>query len=168
MVVSPVCSCLPEGLKEFFLSLNQLEILDLSYNRLSGELPLSLPSNSIQTVDLSCNHFFGAIPSSFFQQASNLTSFNVSNNAFTGGNLAPGLGKCSKLQVFRASHNNLSGLLPEDIYNATKLEEITLPPIHYMEPLVIKLSTSQTLPSLTSTLIILAASFLSIWGSSPS
>ncbi|PQM37302.1 tyrosine-sulfated glycopeptide receptor 1 [Prunus yedoensis var. nudiflora] len=137
---------------QFFLSLNQLEILDLSYNRLSGELPLSLPSSSIQTVDLSCNHFFGAIPSSFFQQASNLTSFNVSNNAFTGyvpssiclhsspslrlldfssnvfsGNLAPGLGKCSKLQVFRVSHNNLSGLLPEDIYNATKLEEITLP-----------------------------------------
>ncbi|CAL8150886.1 unnamed protein product [Prunus armeniaca] len=29
--------------------------------------------------------------------------------------------------VFRAGHNNLSGLLPEDIYNATKLEEIALP-----------------------------------------
>ncbi|PQQ12552.1 receptor-like protein 2 [Prunus yedoensis var. nudiflora] len=137
---------------QFFLHLNQLEILDLSYNRLSGELPLSLPSNNIRIVDLSSNHFFGAIPSSFFQQASNLTSFNVSNNTFTGyvpssiclhsspslrlldfssnvfsGNLAPGLGKCSKLQVFRASHNNLSGLLPEDIYNATKLEEIALP-----------------------------------------
>ncbi|CAL8150928.1 unnamed protein product [Prunus armeniaca] len=137
---------------QFFLSLNRLEILDLSYNRLSGELPLSLPSSNIQTVDLSSNLFFGAIPSSFFQQASNLTSFNVSNNTFTGyvpssiclhsspslrlldfssnlfsGNLALGLGKCSKLQVFRASHNNLSGLLPEDIYNATKLEEISLP-----------------------------------------
>ncbi|CAL8150891.1 unnamed protein product [Prunus armeniaca] len=137
---------------QFFLSLNQLEILDLSYNRLSGELPLSLPSSSIRTIDLSSNHFFGAIPSSFFQQASNLTSFNVNNNTFTGyvpssiclhcspslrildfssnlfnGNLAPGLGKCSELQVFRASHNNLSGLLPEDIYNATKLEEIALP-----------------------------------------
>ncbi|PQQ10744.1 receptor-like protein 2 [Prunus yedoensis var. nudiflora] len=137
---------------QFFLHLNRLEILDLSYNRLSGELPLSLPSSNIQTVDLSSNHFFGAIPSSFFQQASNLTSFNVSNNTFTGyvpssiclhsspslrlldfssnvfsGNLAPGLGKCSKLQVFRAGHNNLLGLLPEDIYNATKLEEIALP-----------------------------------------
>ncbi|XP_008226592.1 PREDICTED: receptor-like protein 2 [Prunus mume] len=137
---------------KLFLSLNCLEILDLSYNLLSGELPFSLPSRNIRTVDLSSNHFFGAIPSSFFQQASNLTSFNVSNNTFTGyvpssiclnsspflrlldfssnqfnGNLAPGLGKCSKLQVFRAGHNNLSGLLPEDIYNATKLEEISLP-----------------------------------------
>ncbi|VVA40721.1 PREDICTED: receptor [Prunus dulcis] len=138
---------------QFFLSLNQLEILDLSYNHLSGQLPLSLPSINIRTVDLSSNHFFGAIPSSFFQQASNLTSFNVSNNTFTGyvpssiclqhsspflrlldfssnlfsGNLAPGLGKCSKLQIFRAGHNNLSGLFPEDIYNATRLEEIALP-----------------------------------------
>ncbi|CAL8150813.1 unnamed protein product [Prunus armeniaca] len=137
---------------QFFLSLNLLEILDLSYNFLSGELPLSLPSSNIQTLDLSSNHFHGAIPSSFFQQASNLTSFNVSNNTFKGyvpssiclhsspflklldfsynefsGNLAPGLGACSKLQIFRAGRNNLSGLLPEDIYNATKLEEIALP-----------------------------------------
>ncbi|XP_008232191.2 PREDICTED: tyrosine-sulfated glycopeptide receptor 1-like [Prunus mume] len=138
---------------QFFLSLNQLEILDLSYNHIFGELPLSLPSINIRIVDLSSNHFFGAIPSSFFQRASNLTSFNVSNNTFTGyvpssiclqhyspflrrldfssnvfsGNLAPGLGKCSKLQVFRAGHNNISGLFPEDIYNATKVEEIALP-----------------------------------------
>ncbi|ONI12501.1 hypothetical protein PRUPE_4G168700 [Prunus persica] len=138
---------------QFFLSLNRLDILDLSYNCLSGELPISPLSSNIRSIDLSSNHFFGAIPSSFFQQASNLTSFNVSNNSFTGyvpssiclqhsspflrlldfssnlfnGDLAPGLGKCSELQVFRANHNNLSGLLPEDIYNATKLEEIALP-----------------------------------------
>ncbi|ONI21628.1 hypothetical protein PRUPE_2G076700 [Prunus persica] len=137
---------------QFLLSLNRLEILDLSYNHLYGVLPLSLPSSKIRIVDLSSNHFFGAIPFSFFQQASNLTSFNVSNNTFTGyvpssiclhyspfvrlldfssnqfgGNLALGLGECSRLQVFRAGRNNLSGLLPEDIYNATKLEEIALP-----------------------------------------
>ncbi|PQP92363.1 hypothetical protein Pyn_26625 [Prunus yedoensis var. nudiflora] len=80
---------------------------------------LLLPSKGLKGVDLSSNHFFGAIPSSFFQQASNLTSFNVSNNTFTG--------EVFQLQVFRAGHNNLSGLLPEDIYNATKLEEIALP-----------------------------------------
>ncbi|ONI01019.1 hypothetical protein PRUPE_6G116800 [Prunus persica] len=136
---------------EFFLPLNRLEILDLSYNLLSGELPLSLPSN-IQIVDLSTNHFHGVVPSSFFQQARNLTSFNVSNNTFSGpipsficphsspliklldfsynkfsGNISRGLGECSTLQVFRAGNNNLSGLLPEDIYNATTLQEIVLP-----------------------------------------
>ncbi|VVA16590.1 PREDICTED: receptor [Prunus dulcis] len=144
MVGSSVCSYLPKGSKE---------ILDLSYNRLSGDLSLSLSSTNIRTVDLSSNRFFGAIPSSFFQQASNLTSFNVSNNRFTrhipssiclqhsspflrlldfssnlfNGNVAPGLGKCSELQAFSAGRNNLSRLFPEDIYNATKLEEIALP-----------------------------------------
>ncbi|CAL2262692.1 unnamed protein product [Prunus armeniaca] len=137
----------------FFLSLNNLEILDLSYNLLSGELPDSIPSrNMIRMVDLSSNHFYGVIPSSFFQEARNLTSFSVSNNTFSGsipsticlhsspliklldfslnkfsGNISPGLGQCLQLQVFHAGYNNLSGLLPEDIYNATTLEQIALP-----------------------------------------
>ncbi|XP_021821417.1 receptor-like protein 2 [Prunus avium] len=137
----------------FFSSLNNLEILDLSYNLLSGELPDSLPSrNMIRMVDLSSNHFYGVIPSSFFQEARNLTSFSVSNNTFSGsipsticlhsspliklldfslnkfsGNISPGLGQCLQLQVFHAGYNNLSGLLPEDIYNATTLEQIALP-----------------------------------------
>ncbi|CAN6561097.1 unnamed protein product [Malus baccata var. baccata] len=87
---------------EFFSSLNRLEILDLSFNLLSGKLPFSLPSHNIQTLDLSSNRFTGTIPTSFFQQARNLTSFNITNNTF-------------------------SGLLPKDIYNATKLEEIAFP-----------------------------------------
>ncbi|XP_021802307.1 receptor-like protein 2, partial [Prunus avium] len=137
----------------FLLSLNRLEILDLSYNLLSGELPYSLPSSSnIHVVDLSSNRFHSAIPSSFFQHAWNLTSFNVSNNTFIGfipssiclhsspfirvldfslnkfsGKISPGLEECSKLLVFRAGYNNLSGELPNDIYNATTLQEIALP-----------------------------------------
>ncbi|PRQ35596.1 putative non-specific serine/threonine protein kinase [Rosa chinensis] len=136
----------------FFLSLYSLKIVDLSYNLFSGELPFSLPSQNIRMNDLSSNHLHGAIPSSFFQQAWNLTSFNVSNNTFSGsipssiclhssplirlsdfsfneftGNISQGLGVCSKLQAFRAGYNNLLGLLSEDIYNATTLEEIALP-----------------------------------------
>ncbi|CAN6561064.1 unnamed protein product [Malus baccata var. baccata] len=135
-----------------FESLNHLEILDLSYNLLSGELPLSLKSGNIRTLDLSSNRFHGPIPSSFFMHAWNLTSFNVSNNAFSryipssiclhsnplirvldfssnqfSGNIYHGFGRCSELQIFRAGHNNLSGLLPEDIYDATKLEELAVP-----------------------------------------
>ncbi|PRQ35612.1 putative non-specific serine/threonine protein kinase [Rosa chinensis] len=69
---------------EFFLSLNYLEILDLSYNLLFGVLPSSLPSSHIRMVDLSSNRLHGAVSSSFFQEAWNLTSFNVSNNTFSG------------------------------------------------------------------------------------
>ncbi|PRQ35590.1 putative non-specific serine/threonine protein kinase [Rosa chinensis] len=136
---------------ELFLSMNDLEILDLSYNLLFGVLPSSLPSSHIRMVDLSSNRLQGEIPSFFFQQAWNLTSFNVSNNTFSGpipsfichpsssslrhldfsfnkfnGSISSGLGKCSKLQVFRAGYNYLSGTLPEDIFNSTTLEEISL------------------------------------------
>ncbi|XP_048441878.1 receptor-like protein 3 [Pyrus x bretschneideri] len=110
-----------------FLSLNRLQVLDLSYNLLFGELPLSLTFDNIRTLDLSSNRFHGPIPSSFFMHAWNLTSFNISNNSFSSGNIYRGFGRCFELQIFRAGHNNLSGLLPEDIYNAIKLEEVSVP-----------------------------------------
>ncbi|KAM5548845.1 hypothetical protein ABKV19_000320 [Rosa sericea] len=171
MVWSPICTYPPKVSKEvqFFphhlaishisptsisptIHLMVLEILDLSYNLLSGVLPIfSPPSSRIRVVDLSSNHFEGKIPFAFFQQTWNLISFNVSNNTFNGsipssiclhsspsirlldfsfnkfsGSISRGLGKCSKLQVFHAGNNNLSGLLPNDIYNATALQEISM------------------------------------------
>ncbi|RXH85258.1 hypothetical protein DVH24_042026 [Malus domestica] len=134
-----------------FLSLSRLGILDLSYNLLSGELPLFLSSSYIQIVDLSNNQFNGTIPSSFLQHAWNLSSLNVSKNHFTGqipspiclhsspvrvidfsnndfnGSIPLGLGNCSKLQIFRAGFNTLSGTLPSDLYKAQALHEISLP-----------------------------------------
>jgi Leucine-rich repeat (LRR) protein len=137
---------LPKGLLS---SLNQLKVLDLSYNRLFGDI-FDWPA-SIQIVDISSNQFSETIESSFFQRAWRLTELNVSNNSFMGpipsfpcnnsslvrlldfsrnhhsGHIPNGLGACSKLKVFRSGFNSLSGLLPHDIYNATRLEEISLP-----------------------------------------
>ncbi|TQD73113.1 hypothetical protein C1H46_041350 [Malus baccata] len=134
-----------------FLSSSRLEILDLSYNLLSGKLPLFLSSSYIQIVDLSNNQFNATIPSSFLQHAWNLSSLNVSKNQFTGqipssfclrsssirvldfsnndfnGSIPLGLGNCSKLEIFRAGFNTLSGTLPSDLYKAQALHEISLP-----------------------------------------
>ncbi|KAL6195016.1 hypothetical protein ACLB2K_030638 [Fragaria x ananassa] len=134
------------------LPLSHLEVLDLSSDLLSGELPELSLSSSIQVLDLSYNKFTGPIPSQFFRQAGNLTSFRISNNLFSGsipsslcldssplisvldfsfnrfnGSLSGGLGECSNLKVFRAGYNNLSGSLPEDTYKAAKLEEVATP-----------------------------------------
>ena len=140
---------LPKGL---FSSLNQLKVLDLSYNHLSGDIGSvsGLPS-SIQIVDISSNRLNGMIDPSFLQRALSLINLNVSNNSFTGpipsspcinspfvmlidfshnhhdGQVPSGLGGCSKLKVFRAGFNSLSGSLPSNIYSATELEEISLP-----------------------------------------
>lgn len=93
----------------FFSALDQLMVLNLSYNSFSGELPLekSFDNNGsiiffpIETIDLSSNLLQGIIhgSSKFLQGASNLTSFNVSNNSFTG----PLLLSC--VRVHRSSVN---------------------------------------------------------------
>ena len=136
---------LPKGL---FSSLNELKVLDLSYNHLFGDIS-GWPA-SLQIVDISSNQFSETIQSSFLQRAWRLIELNVSNNNFAGpipsfpcinsslvklldfshnhhsGHIPSGLGACSKLMVFRAGFNSLSGLLHHDIYNATGLKEISL------------------------------------------
>ncbi|KAL6144331.1 hypothetical protein ACLB2K_055025 [Fragaria x ananassa] len=76
---------LPDGL---FQSLFRLQVLDLSFNRLNGNLPLSSDDASkIEIVDLSSNYFNGTIPSSILIPsiaAGSLSIFNVSNNSFAG------------------------------------------------------------------------------------
>ncbi|CAH8391055.1 unnamed protein product [Eruca vesicaria subsp. sativa] len=149
---------LPPG---FFSSLDQLKVLNLSYNSFRGELPLeqSFGNNGsimffpIETIDLSSNLLQGRIfnSSKFLQGAFNLTSFNVSNNSFTGplpsflcksssqlrkldfsyndfsGSISQGLGKCFRLSIIRAGFNRLSGEIPSDIYNLSNLEQLFLP-----------------------------------------
>ncbi|XP_009127925.1 tyrosine-sulfated glycopeptide receptor 1 [Brassica rapa] len=148
---------LPQG---FFSALDQLTVLDLSYNSFNGKSPFEQSSTNesnqnfpIQTVDLSSNLFQGDIltGSVFLQGAVRLTSFNVSNNSFTGplpsfictssprltkldlsynkftGVISQGLGRCSRLRVLRAGFNKLSGEIPKEIYSLSNLEELLLP-----------------------------------------
>ncbi|CAN1184641.1 Tyrosine-sulfated glycopeptide receptor 1 [Linum perenne] len=136
---------IPNG---FFSSNPNLEVLDLSYNRLTGVV--SFPDDddlAIQIADFSSNLFHGEIvlPAGL---AWNLTSFNVSNNSFVGlipssicsigttvldfsfndfsGSIPPGFGNCSRLEILRAGFNNLSGLIPDDIYRIDSLQELSL------------------------------------------
>ncbi|CAH8334705.1 unnamed protein product [Eruca vesicaria subsp. sativa] len=152
---------LPQG---FFSVLDQLTVLDLSYNSFNGKSPFEQSSSTngsnqslqIQTVDLSSNLLQGDIISDsvFLQRALRLTSFNVSNNSFTGplpsfickispqltkldfshnkftGVISQGLGRCSRLRVLRAGFNDLFGEIPKEIYNLTNLEELRLPANH--------------------------------------
>ncbi|KAL8122769.1 tyrosine-sulfated glycopeptide receptor 1 [Apium graveolens] len=134
----------------FFTSLTQIQVIDLSSNRLFGQLPVpgGLPV-TVKTLDLSNNHFNGTVPSSFLSQALQLETFNVSNNIFAGSipssictyspslsrldfsyndfhGEIPMLGDCPKLEALRAGFNNLSGQLPRVIYSALTLREIFL------------------------------------------
>ncbi|KAL0699604.1 hypothetical protein Bca4012_055726 [Brassica carinata] len=119
---------LPPG---FFSALDQLMVLNLSYNSFSGELPLeqsfgnsgSIMFFSIETIDLSSNLLQGRIlgSSKFLQGALNLTSFNVSKNSFTGP-LPSFLCKSSpQLRKLDFSYNDFSGLISQGLGRCLRL-----------------------------------------------
>ncbi|XVF74887.1 hypothetical protein PTKIN_Ptkin13bG0146800 [Pterospermum kingtungense] len=117
---------LPTG---FFTSLDQLRVLDLSYNGLSGELSLDSFSDEnnnnlspIQTVDLSSNRFSGTIQSdSIFQAARNLTVFNVSNNTL-GGQVPSTICLNTSLTLLDLSYNKFNGEIPSGLEKCSKLQ----------------------------------------------
>ncbi|XP_048428525.1 receptor-like protein 3 [Pyrus x bretschneideri] len=131
-------------------SLPSLQVIDLSFNRLNGRFPPSSNGSShLQIINLSSNFFNGTIPSSVLVPS--ISIFNVSNNSFSGSipmsngsnhasltffdlsfndftdTIPPGIGSCSKLQVFRAGFNGLSGSLPNEILNLADLQQLSLP-----------------------------------------
>ncbi|CAN6901457.1 unnamed protein product [Brassica oleracea] len=119
---------LPPG---FFSSLDQLRVLNLSYNSFSGELPLeqSFGNNGsimffpTETIDLSSNLLQGKILSSskFLQGFLNLTSFNVSNNSFIGP-LPSFLCKSSpQLSDLDFSYNDFSGFISQGLGRCLRL-----------------------------------------------
>nr|CAB3448893.1 unnamed protein product [Digitaria exilis] len=142
------------GLPLELMSSNSINVLDVSFNRLNGnlhELPSSTPSRPLQVLNISSNLFTGEFPSGTWEVMSSLVSLNASNNSFTGqipshlcssspvlavialcynqlsGSIPPALGNCSMLKVLKAGHNTLSGPLPDELFNATSLEYLSFP-----------------------------------------
>ncbi|KAL7619344.1 hypothetical protein Lser_V15G01245 [Lactuca serriola] len=92
--------------------LNYMTGLDLSGNKLTGEIPQELGSlTQLRALNLSHNHLTGPIPVNFSNLA-NIESLDLSSNGLTG-TVPSQLIKLSSLSTFNVSHNNLSGRLPE-------------------------------------------------------
>ena len=94
------------------LNLDLMSALDLSLNKLIGEIPPKLGQlSSLYGLNLSHNQLTGPIPKSF----SNLTqveSLDLSHNNLSG-EIPSTLIDMNSLAVFNVSYNNLSGKLPD-------------------------------------------------------
>ncbi|GKV12596.1 hypothetical protein SLEP1_g23717 [Rubroshorea leprosula] len=103
---------------------NTFQLLDISFNQLSGELPDCMASwSNLMILNLGHNHLFGKIPI-FIGSLNMLETLVLRNNSFSG-EIPWSLGDCNHLQFVDMSHNNFSGPLPgwigERLVNLTYL-----------------------------------------------
>lgn len=112
------------GIPETLLQLEQLEVLDLSMNSLTGALPPAFGHNfrKLLSLDLSQNGFSGPFPKEIGKCVM-LQRFQVQGNGFTG-ELPAGLWSLPDLRVVRAESNRFSGRLPELSAAASRLEQV--------------------------------------------
>ncbi|KAM4099953.1 hypothetical protein ACB094_05G031600 [Castanea mollissima] len=93
------------------LILDMVSALDLSFNKLTGEIPLTLGQlSSIHAMNLSYNQLTGPIPKSF-SNLTQLESLDLSHNDLSG-EIPSVLADLSFLGAFNVNHNNLSGKIP--------------------------------------------------------
>ncbi|KAK4284041.1 hypothetical protein QN277_000923 [Acacia crassicarpa] len=86
--------------------------MDLSENRLTGEIPLQIGSlSAIHALNLSHNHLKGPIPETLCNLR-DLESLDLSHNILTG-HIPAQLTQLYSLSVFSVAYNNLSGMTPD-------------------------------------------------------
>ncbi|KAK9936932.1 hypothetical protein M0R45_013752 [Rubus argutus] len=93
-------------------SQSNLQVLDLSQNRLSGYFPDQFGSlNGLKVLNIGRNNFSGSLPTSI-SDMSTLSTLDISQNHFTGPlpNNLP-----NSLEIFNATYNDLSGDVPENL-----------------------------------------------------
>ncbi|XP_035546601.1 receptor-like protein 56 [Juglans regia] len=92
--------------------LNYMSGIDLSCNKLEGEIPTELGDlSNIHALNLSFNNLTGSIPIEF-SKLKQIESLDLSHNNLDGI-ILPQLVELNSLAVFKVAHNNLRGTTPE-------------------------------------------------------
>ncbi|XP_057777784.1 phytosulfokine receptor 1 [Salvia miltiorrhiza] len=107
------------------LHLLHLEILDLSYNDISGSFPSTINLPSITVINFSENSITGAVPAEICINSSRIRVLNVADN-FLNGVVPIGLGNCTSLEELALATNLISGALPEDLFRLQNLNKLYL------------------------------------------
>ncbi|EOY13283.1 Leucine-rich repeat protein kinase family protein, putative [Theobroma cacao] len=110
---------------DMFDRLPKLKGLHLSFNHLSGPIPMNLfKCPELKVLSLSYNHFEGTTP----KEIGNLTMLET---LYLGENNLKGkipieIGNLPKLEIFNFESNNISGHIPPGIFNSSTMRIIAL------------------------------------------
>ncbi|RWR78427.1 putative inactive receptor kinase [Cinnamomum micranthum f. kanehirae] len=96
-----------------------LAVLDVSYNQLTGKLPLfgSLPS--LRVLRVGNNQLNGSIPAEIFSSSIPLGELDLSSNGFSGSVLSF---NSTTLKILNLSSNTLSSSLPSELGNCVTVD----------------------------------------------
>ncbi|KAF3662967.1 putative inactive receptor kinase [Capsicum annuum] len=96
-----------------------LQVLDLGYNGLTGELPSFMFLYNLRVLRLGNNQLYGLIPEELLQGMGPLEELDLSGNGFSGS--IPEVNS-TKLRVLNISSNHLLGSLPSSVGNCAVVD----------------------------------------------
>ncbi|CAN6890867.1 unnamed protein product [Brassica oleracea var. botrytis] len=116
-------------------NLTKLSVLKLASNQFTGTLPLNITSlSNLNVFHAASNSFVGTIPSTFFNIPS-LVSLDLGDNQFSGPLEIGNISSMSKLQSLDLSKNNLTGAIPTSISKLVSLVSLDLSYFNIRGPL---------------------------------
>ncbi|TYI30201.1 hypothetical protein ES332_A05G369000v1 [Gossypium tomentosum] len=117
------------SIPEEVFKLSGLNYLVLEHNMLSGPLPSDVGNlKQLQVIDVSDNNLFGGLTSSI-SGCSSLLYLNMSRNNLSG-EIPSSLANILPLEVLDLSSNNLSGPIPQELANLKSLKVLNLSSNH--------------------------------------
>ncbi|XP_030448566.1 receptor-like protein kinase 5 [Syzygium oleosum] len=93
-------------------TLRNLRELYVYTTNVSGSIPQAVSADNLRVIDLSDNNLTGNIPEDF-GKLKNLSSLNLEFNQLSGG-IPEGIGRLPALSDVRLSNNSLLGMIPPD------------------------------------------------------
>ncbi|EES06297.1 hypothetical protein SORBI_3004G044700 [Sorghum bicolor] len=113
------------GLPLELVSSSSIIVLDVSFNHLTGdlhELPSSTPGQPLKVLNISSNLFTGQFTSTTWKGMENLVALNASNNSFTGKIPSHFCNISQNFAILELCYNKLSGSIPPGLGNCSKLK----------------------------------------------